>query len=142
VSKEKWASTSVETFPGIIFKISFPNSTRRRSSAASAWSSTLSPPCALPYATASSMSLAYSAFLEAARIREGLVVASCGLYLPMAVKSSVHHSYIACSSRANCWSRIVGNWRSGVILQAKSPSNNQQLHHLQSSHEKRTYQSH
>lgn len=39
------------------------------------------------YATASSMSLAYSAFLEAARIREGFVVASWGLYLAMEAKS-------------------------------------------------------
>jgi len=31
--------------------------------------------------------LAYSAFLDAARIREGLVVASCGLYFPMAERS-------------------------------------------------------
>ena len=36
---------------------------------------------------ATSISLAYSGFLEAARIREGLVVASCGLYLPMVAKS-------------------------------------------------------
>ncbi len=34
---------------------------------------------------ATSISLAYSGFLDAARIREGLVVASCGLYLPIAV---------------------------------------------------------
>lgn len=39
----------------------------------------------LPYSTATSMSLAYSGFLEAARIRDGLVVASCGLYLPIAI---------------------------------------------------------
>ena len=38
---------------------------------------------------ATSISLAYSGFLDAARIREGLVVASCGLYLPMAVYMSV-----------------------------------------------------
>jgi hypothetical protein len=31
------------------------------------------------------MRAAYSAFLEAARIREGLVVASWGLYLPIAM---------------------------------------------------------
>lgn len=36
---------------------------------------------------ATSISLAYSGFLEAARIREGLVVASWGLYLPMVAKS-------------------------------------------------------
>jgi hypothetical protein len=34
-----------------------------------------------------SMSLAYSGFLAAARIREGLVVASWGLYLAMEAKS-------------------------------------------------------
>lgn len=33
------------------------------------------------------MSLAYSAFFDAARMRDGLVVASCGLYLAMVAKS-------------------------------------------------------
>jgi hypothetical protein len=41
----------------------------------------------LPFWTAASIRLAYSGFLEAARIKEGLVVASCGLYLPMVAKS-------------------------------------------------------
>lgn len=83
VSKEKRASTSVETFPGTTFKISLPNSTRRRSRVASVFFSR-SPSRSFPYATAVSMSLAYSAFLEAARINDGLVVASCGWYLAMA----------------------------------------------------------
>jgi hypothetical protein len=87
VSKEKRASTSVETLPGMILRISFPNWTRRLSSVASTWSSTLLPPCSLPYLTAASMSLAYSSFFDAARIREGLVVASWGLYLSMVAKS-------------------------------------------------------
>lgn len=39
VSKEKRASTSVETFPGTIFRISLPNSTSNRSSVASTLSS-------------------------------------------------------------------------------------------------------
>lgn len=38
----------------------------------------------MPYSTARSINLAYSAFLDAARIREGLVVASCGLYFSIA----------------------------------------------------------
>lgn len=77
VSKEKRASTSVETLPGTILRISLPNSTRRRSRAASTWLSMSWPDFwVLEYATASSMSLAYSAFLDAARIREGFVVAS------------------------------------------------------------------
>jgi hypothetical protein len=83
VSKENRASTSVETFPGTIFKISLPNSTKSRSSVASTFSSMLLP-LSFPYATALSMSLAYSGFLAAARMREGLVVASWGLYLPIA----------------------------------------------------------
>jgi hypothetical protein len=33
------------------------------------------------------MSFAYSGFLAAARMREGLVVASCGLYFAMVAKS-------------------------------------------------------
>lgn len=41
----------------------------------------------LPYATATSISLAYSGFFDAARMREGFVVASWGLYLPMVAKS-------------------------------------------------------
>ena len=39
VSNENRASTSVETFPGTIFKISLPNSTSNRSSVASTLSS-------------------------------------------------------------------------------------------------------
>ena len=41
----------------------------------------------LPFSTAASIKLAYSGFLDAARMREGLVVASWGLYLPMVAKS-------------------------------------------------------
>ncbi len=33
------------------------------------------------------MSLAYSGFFDAARMSDGLVVASCGLYLSMVAKS-------------------------------------------------------
>jgi hypothetical protein len=83
VSKEKRASTSVETRPGMIWRISLPNSTRRRSRVLSTCSS-MEPPFSLPKARAASTSLAYSGFLEAARIREGLVVASWGLYLSIA----------------------------------------------------------
>lgn len=39
VSKENLASTSVETFPGMMFKISLPNSTRSMSKVASTCSS-------------------------------------------------------------------------------------------------------
>jgi hypothetical protein len=92
VENENRASTSVETFPGTIAKISFPNSTRSRSRAASTFSSVVLP-CSFPYATAMSISLAYSSFLEAARIREGLVVASCGLYLPIATSLLVCYPY-------------------------------------------------
>jgi hypothetical protein len=86
VSKEKAASTSVETLPGMMFRISFPNCTSRLSNVASTCSSTVEP-CFLPYSTAASISLAYSGFLEAARMSEGLVVASWGLYLSMVAKS-------------------------------------------------------
>jgi len=42
VSKEKRASTSVETLPGMILRISLPNSTSRRSKAQSIfWSRSL-----------------------------------------------------------------------------------------------------
>ena len=86
VEKENLASTSVETFPGTIFRISVPNCTRRLSNVASTCSFK-SFPCFLPYSTAASMSLAYSGFLDAARINDGLVVASCGLYLAIDAKS-------------------------------------------------------
>lgn len=93
LSKEKRASTSVETLPGTIFRISLPNWTSRLSMAESTWSST-SLPCFLPYATASSMSFAYSGFLEAWRMRDGLVVASCGLYLSMVAKSPLSQTTV------------------------------------------------
>jgi hypothetical protein len=86
VSKLKRASTSVETFPGTIFRISEPNCTSKLSSVESTCSSMFLP-CDLPYATASSISFAYSGFFDAARMSEGLVVASCGLYLSMVAKS-------------------------------------------------------
>jgi hypothetical protein len=47
----------------------------------------MSLPFFLPYSTAESISFAYSSFLDAARISDGLVVASCGLYLSMVAKS-------------------------------------------------------
>jgi hypothetical protein len=83
VSKEKRASTSVETLPGMILRISLPNSTKRRSRVKSTCSST-SLLWFLPYEMAESIRLAYSDFLDAARSKEGLVVASCGLYLSIA----------------------------------------------------------
>lgn len=86
VEKEKRASTSVETLPGTIWRISLPNWTRRLSRVTSTWFS-MSVPFFLPYATAASISLAYSGFLEAARMSEGLVVASWGWYFLMVAKS-------------------------------------------------------
>lgn len=47
------------------------------------------PPAALASAHALSISFAYSGFLDAARISDGLVVASCGLYFAMAVSCFV-----------------------------------------------------
>jgi len=86
VSKEKRASTSVETLPGTILRISLPNCTSRLSSVQSTLCSR-SFPCSLPYLTAASISFWYSSFFDAARISEGLVVASWGLYLSMVAKS-------------------------------------------------------
>ena len=86
VEKEKRASTSVETLPGTIWRISLPNWTRRLSRVTSTWFSR-SVPFFLPYATAASISFAYSGFLEAARMSEGLVVASWGWYFLMVAKS-------------------------------------------------------
>jgi hypothetical protein len=95
MSNERAASTSVDTFPGTIFRISVPNSTSSLSRVASICSS-IDPPYLnivsqtlvgervaipvftffLPYSTATSINLAYSGFLEAARMSDGLVVAS------------------------------------------------------------------
>jgi hypothetical protein len=86
VSKEKRASTSVETFPGTILRISLPNWTSRLSRVQSTCCST-SFPCFLPNSTAASISFWYSSFLDAARMSDGLVVASWGLYLSMVAKS-------------------------------------------------------
>ena len=105
LSKENRASTSVDTLPGTMFRISFPNATSNRSRAESTWLSKVSPyfsqsasmtneagvvtshpptqeshvsrlTCSFPYLIDSSISLAYSDFFEAAKISEGFVVAS------------------------------------------------------------------
>lgn len=86
VLKENRASTSVDTLPGMMLRISLPNCTSRLSNVASTFSSMLLP-CFLPYSTAASISFAYSGFLDAARMSEGFVVASWGLYLSMVAKS-------------------------------------------------------
>ena len=65
-----------------------PNSTSNLSSACSTCEST-SPPKPLAYLIALSINLAYSSFLDAARMSEGLVVASWGLYLAMAKRTVV-----------------------------------------------------
>lgn len=73
---------------------------------------------------ATSWSLAYSSFFDAARMRDGLVVASWGLYLPIAAKSSVFGSgwqelvtaqYSGAGKDALA---MLGRWG---LLQAKSP---------------------
>lgn len=91
--KLKRASTSVDTFPGTIFRISLPNCTSKLSRVASTCSSMVLP-FFLPNSTAASMSFAYSGFLEAARMSEGLVVASCGLYLSMVAKSPLSQTTV------------------------------------------------
>jgi hypothetical protein len=102
VLKLKRASTSVETFPGTTFKISLPNCTSKLSRVASTCSSTVLP-CFLPNSTAASMSFAYSGFLEAARMSEGLVVASCGLYLSMVAKSPLSQTTVYTERRLVSW---------------------------------------
>jgi hypothetical protein len=47
----------------------------------------MSVPAFLPYATAASISFSYSGFLDAARMSEGLVVASWGWYFLIVAKS-------------------------------------------------------
>lgn len=67
VLKENAASTSVDTLPGTIFKISQPNATSNRSIAFSACSS-MFPLLDLPNSTAESMSFWYAGNLAAARL--------------------------------------------------------------------------
>jgi hypothetical protein len=93
VLNEKRASTSVDTRPGTILRISHPNCTRRLSSAASTCAS-MPAPLFLPYSTALSIRAAYSGFLAAARISDGFVVASCGLYFSMVAKSPESHTTV------------------------------------------------
>lgn len=62
--------------------------------------------CSLPYSTAISMSLAYSGFLEAAKTRDGFVVASWALYFPMVAKSPESQTTIV-PLAFNCSSEVV-----------------------------------
>ena len=71
VSKLKRASTSVDTRPGMVAKISQPKRTSRRSICASIGSF----PCAATVALSKGR---YSGFSTAFKINDGLVVASCG----------------------------------------------------------------
>ncbi len=82
VSKDRRASTSVETRPGMIERISVPKRTSRRSMT----SSSGLPAC---FFTPSSSSGRYSGFCTALRISDGLVVASCGLEALSCLKSPV-----------------------------------------------------
>ena len=78
-SKESLASTSVETLPGTIFKISIPKFTNAFSTARS-MDSLWDFPFFFPCWMASSIRNWYSGFSDAAKIKEGFVVASVGLY--------------------------------------------------------------
>lgn len=100
------------------------------------------PSFSFPYATATSMSLAYSGFFAACRIREGLVVASWGLYLPMASLCQFCIREIDFSARRREFEMNWGCWDEWGSLQAKSP-----VKHLVSFNFKErcadwTYQSH
>lgn len=128
VSKEKRASTSVDTLPGMIWRISLPNSTSRRSRVASTFSSRSLPcmsskpeeakanidcsldllTCCLPYSTAMSWSFAYCSFFDAARINDGLVVASWGSYLLMAVRKGQTLPMCYAMDLRRCWRVSMG----------------------------------
>ncbi|CAD6208801.1 GSCOCG00003608001-RA-CDS, partial [Cotesia congregata] len=69
LSKDNLASTSVDTRPGMMFRISWPNKTQVMSIAASVCSSK----------KIFQFSTTYFFWLAAARINDGLVVASVGL---------------------------------------------------------------
>ena len=98
VSNDRRASTSVDTRPGMILRISSPNDTSRRSTACSTISWRLWP-WALAYSTAGATILAYFSSFTAARISDGFVVASCGLYTAIDSKSPESETTVV-----NCFS--------------------------------------
>src|SRR5271166_4584381 len=88
VSKLRLAATSVDTRPGTTFRISHPNSTKRRSINSSAISWWL-PPRSEASSAASSTRRRYFGICAAWYRREGLVVASWGRCRAMASISPV-----------------------------------------------------
>mmetsp|Transcript_19455 Transcript_19455/g.36635 ORF Transcript_19455/g.36635 Transcript_19455/m.36635 type:complete len:220 (-) Transcript_19455:21-680(-) len=102
VSKESLASTSVLTTPGTSFDISIPKPTASRSKARLSFCSAVLPSF-LPYSTASSRIALYSGSLVALKMREGLVVASMGLYSLIASISPVSATILVYLLRASNW---------------------------------------
>ena len=110
VSKLRRASTSVDTRPGMVFKISQPKRTNR-------WSITTSsgwPRCA---ATASASRGAYSGFCTAFKIKDGLVVASCGWNWANCLKSPVSATTVVNCLRASSW--FMGAFQNRLELSMK-----------------------
>ena len=89
LSKERRASTSVETRPGTILRISVPKAMSRASTAAAT-------PLDLLSWAAFWRSAWYSGIWTAFRMRLGLVVASRGLKAFMAAKSPVSATTLVC----------------------------------------------
>mmetsp|Transcript_22173 Transcript_22173/g.54546 ORF Transcript_22173/g.54546 Transcript_22173/m.54546 type:complete len:204 (+) Transcript_22173:1486-2097(+) len=111
LSKDRQASTSVDTRPGTIFRISQPNLTDSRSHT----SLTRSSPFLLVFlapAMAASSKWAYSGICAAWNRRVGLVVASCGLYFLSWLKSPVSATtMVICLSRSSAGmsARLAGD---------------------------------
>jgi len=89
LSKDRRASTSVETRPGTILRISVPKEMRSASTAA--WT-----PLLLLSWAAFCRRAWYSGIWTALRMRLGLVVASSGLKAFMAAKSPVSATTLVC----------------------------------------------
>src|ERR1700733_5984005 len=87
-SKERWASTSVDTRPGIILRISIPKLTNNLVIKSFFWSANVG---VFDFAkfTASTIKDRYCEDSAAFRIKDGFVVASVGEYFLMASISPV-----------------------------------------------------
>ena len=96
VLNDRRASTSVETRPGMVFRISQPKRTSMRSMT----SSRLRP---LYWATVARISGAYSGFCTALRMSEGLVVASRGWNWASWWKSPVSATTVVYCRSASSW---------------------------------------
>jgi len=106
VSNDRRASTSVDTRPGMMERISQPKRTMSRS---------ISSPMSRPWkrVTQSWSSGAYSGFCTALRISDGLVVASCGWNWASCLKSPVSATTVVNCLSASSWFKEKSSQNAG-----------------------------